>query len=134
MGTWLQLSLFFATLLCIPVIVAYFFADDVLALFVSDKEIVRLAGRFARLSACSLWPLLVYSSLRQYMQAQNIVLPATVVSALSVGVAVALNQTLIYGVPGAFDGLGFDGSPLATLGAALFQIGTFSLYCFAWKV
>ena len=65
--------------------------------------------------------------MRQFFQVQNILLPATVVAVLAVGVNVACNQLLIYGA-GAFSGLGFIGSPIATATSFAFQLIAFWLY------
>ena len=83
--------------------------------FVSDDpEILALADTYARYSALSVWPTCAYCALRQYLQAQEIVNPATIVAGSSVGVSVLANYVLIYGFAG-YGALGFIGCKLTTV-------------------
>jgi len=67
---------------------------------------------------------MIYCALRQFFQAAQIVIPATIVSLLTIAVNVVLNQVLVFGVAG-FGGLGMKGSPLATFLSYIFQISVF---------
>jgi MATE family multidrug resistance protein len=69
----------------------------------------------------SFLPTTIYMALRQYMQAAEIVTPAAIVSGGTVAVNIGLNQLLIWGV-GAWPGLGFVGSPVATPMSMVFQL------------
>lgn len=72
--------------------------------------------------------------IRQWFQALQIVYPATVVSALSVGTNVLFNQLFIHGIPGtSFEGLGFIGSPIATAVSYTFQLSLFCSYVFLYR-
>eukprot|EP00644_Phytophthora_capsici_P013342 jgi/Phyca11/17584/fgenesh1_pg.PHYCAscaffold_29_\ len=69
---------------------------------------------------------------RQYLQAVGILLPTTVVGVVSIFVAAGSNYVLIYGI-GSWHGLGFVGSPIATVIASWFQpIALFS-YAILYK-
>ncbi|RLN87496.1 hypothetical protein BBJ28_00004791 [Nothophytophthora sp. Chile5] len=60
------------------------------------------------------------SCLRQYFQALGVLIPTTAVGIISIFVAAGSNYILIYGV-GSWQGLGFVGSPIATVIASWFQ-------------
>jgi MATE family multidrug resistance protein len=119
-GIWLQLGLISLTIFSIPVMISYFYVDHILSFITSDKEVLRLARIYAAWSSPTVLPQGIYCALRQYLQAQEIVNPATIVSVLSVGVCFISNYILIYGI-GPFDGLGFIGSPIAQVVASIFQ-------------
>ena len=87
------------------------------------------AQEFNNLYALVLWPTIIYMCVRQYFQALQIVIPATIVSALTVGINVGINQMLVFS-PG---NMGLRGSPLATFTSMLFQLGSFCIFCFAIK-
>ncbi|KDO18211.1 hypothetical protein SPRG_16378 [Saprolegnia parasitica CBS 223.65] len=131
-GTWFQLGLLGLTLLSVPVIVVYFYVGDIMSIVTDDVELLALADTYARYSALSVWPQAIYVALRQYLQAQEILTPTTVIDTWSVGVVFGANYVLIYGV-GSFAGLGFIGSPLAALVAAVFQPTALFLYAFVYK-
>ncbi len=69
---------------------------------------------------------------RQYLQAQEIVYPATIINISSVIICIGANYILIYGfflIPG----LGFVGSPLAMFIASAFQPIALVLYACVLK-
>jgi MATE family multidrug resistance protein len=137
-GNWLQLSLLIVFFISIPVTLAHFFTDPVLT-FVegSNNHIGRAIGfaqTFNEWSSTSFLVTVVYMAIRQFFQAMQIVRPATIVSALTVGVNIGLNQLLIFGIPSAgWDGWGFAGSPLATTFSLFFQLAVFYTYAIAYK-
>ena len=134
-GNWLQLALAFVSLLSVPVIGAHFLTGRVLTLIYGPAKIAR-AVRFSQtinnFASLAFWPTVVYMALRQYFQAMEVVKPATLVSGLSVGVNIGLNQLLIWGV-GAWHGLGLKGSPLATFASTLFQLCAFYVFAIVVK-
>ncbi|KAG6958758.1 hypothetical protein JG688_00010370 [Phytophthora aleatoria] len=97
-----------------------------------DAEVVQLGVRFARILSLSIWPSLVYACVRLYFQSMGIMSPVTVVGTLSIGVACAANYMLIFGAFG-WGGLGFDGSPIATVIASWFQPLSLISYCIFYK-
>eukprot|EP00474_Spongospora_subterranea_P011181 CRZ11639.1 hypothetical protein [Spongospora subterranea] len=77
-------------------------------------------------------PNTVYYAIRQYFQAQHIVMPALYTNMLFVGVNLFLNVALVHGL-GPFPGLGFIGSPIATSLSRTLQLVVFILYTCTWK-
>ncbi|DAZ96157.1 TPA: hypothetical protein N0F65_009556 [Lagenidium giganteum] len=119
-GIWLQIGVISLVVLSIPVMISFLYVDRILSFVTSDQEVLALANVYARWSIPMVLPQALYSALRQYFQAQEIVTPATIIGVLSVGVSFLANAVLIYGV-GPFAGLGFIGSPIATCVASWFQ-------------
>ena len=83
---------------------------------------------------CMVWCVaqVMYMAVRQFFQAVQIVLPATIVSAATIAVNVGLNALLVNGA-GGWGGMGLQGSPLATLVSMLFQLGSFLCFTVLWK-
>lgn len=131
-GVWLQIGLGVVSVLSLPVMLWYWSIGYVLEMSTRDDEVVQLGVRFARILSLSIWPSLVYACFRLYFQSMGIMSPVTVVGTLSIGVACAANYTLIFGAFG-WGGLGFDGSPMATVIAAWFQPLSLISYCVFWK-
>lgn len=131
-GIWLQMGLIVVTALMVPVFIWYWCVGYVLELSTDDEEVIRLGVRFARILSFSIWPALVYACVRLYFQAMGIMAPTTVVGTLSIGVALVANSWLIYGCFG-WAGMGFDGSPLATVIASWFQPIALISYCIVYK-
>eukprot|EP00124_Ichthyophonus_hoferi_P004952 Ihof_evm3s622 gene=Ihof_evmTU3s622 len=131
-GIWLQFGIVVTGLLGIPVFVWYWNIRWILRLSTPDEEIVRLGVLFGRYLSLSIAPSLVYACMRQYFQAMGIMWPTTIVGSLSIGVAAVCNYVFIYGI-GSWNGLGFIGSPLATVMASWFQPIALYLICVQWK-
>lgn len=131
-GIWLQMGLTVVSTLAVPVIIWYWCVGFALERSTTDTAVVELGIRFARILSLSVWPSLVYACVRLYFQAMGIMAPTTVVGVCSIGVAIVANYYLIYGCFG-WSGLGFDGSPLATVIAAWFQPIALISYCFGYK-
>ncbi|KAG3109635.1 hypothetical protein PI125_g10745 [Phytophthora idaei] len=127
-GIWLQFGIMITTLLSIPVTIWYWCVGYVLEYSTDDQELIALATTFSRVISGSILPSLLYCCLRQYLQAIGILLPTTVVGVVSIFVATGSNYVLIYGI-GSWDGLGFIGSPIATVVASWFQ--PFALFGYA---
>ncbi|KAL7687603.1 putative multi antimicrobial extrusion protein [Plasmopara halstedii] len=119
-GIWLQIGLVVVSILSLPVMIWYWSIGYMLQLSTSDVEVIQLGVRFARILSLSIWPSLVYACIRLYFQSMGIMSPVTIVGTLSIGVAIAANYILIFGICG-WEGLAFDGSPMATVIAAWFQ-------------
>ncbi|GAB9471229.1 hypothetical protein Gpo141_00008451 [Globisporangium polare] len=132
MGVWLQMGLVLATVFIIPVFVWYWFVDYALALSTDDPEVIRLGSRFARIMSFASWPAVMYVCVRLYFQSMGIMAPTTIVGTMSIGVAISANYFLIYGCFG-WEGMGFDGSPLATVIASWFQPIALVWYCIIYK-
>ncbi|KAF4142372.1 MatE [Phytophthora infestans] len=131
-GVWLQLALLLLLLLSVPVMVSFFYVDRILSAVTDDREILALADTYARFLAPSVLPQAVYCALRQYLQAQEIVRPATIISVASVAVSLGSNYLFIYGC-GSLTGLGFIGAPIAQSVASIFQPTALVIYAFWYK-
>ncbi|EGZ29012.1 hypothetical protein PHYSODRAFT_476059 [Phytophthora sojae] len=131
-GIWLQIGLVVVSVLSVPVMLWYWSIGYLLEFSTDDEEVVRLGVRFARILSLSIWPSLIYACVRLYFQSMGIMSPVTVVGTLSIGVACAANYVLIFGSFG-WGGLGFDGSPMATVIAAWFQPLALISYCIWYK-
>ncbi|DAZ94823.1 TPA: hypothetical protein N0F65_012850 [Lagenidium giganteum] len=131
-GIWLQMGLVVTSVLAVPVFIWYWCVGWVLQISTTDVEVIHLGVRFARILSFSIWPSLVYACVRLYFQSMGIMAPTTVVGTLSIGVATVANYVLIYGAFG-WGGMGFDGSPLATVIASWFQPLALISYCIVYK-
>ncbi|KAG9416220.1 hypothetical protein AC1031_000616 [Aphanomyces cochlioides] len=131
-GVWLQTCIVFAVLGAMPIMIYYLFVGDIIAITLDDTETVQYGEQFARIMAVGLIPQYLYSCLTTYFAAQGIVMEATVCSSITVVLNVVLNQVFIYGVWG-IPGLGFVGSPIATVVASCLQLAMFATYTVWYK-
>ncbi|GAB9473958.1 Multidrug/oligosaccharidyl-lipid/polysaccharide [Globisporangium polare] len=131
-GIWLQLGLIFLTLFSIPVMISFFYVDHLLSFVTDDLEVLHLADTYARYLVPTVLPQAVYCAMRQYLQSQEIVTPATIISILSVGVCLVSNYVFIYGF-GPIPALHFIGSPIAQCVASIFQPVALYVYAFWYK-
>ncbi|KAF0712782.1 hypothetical protein As57867_004663, partial [Aphanomyces stellatus] len=131
-GIWLQTAIVFAVVTCIPVMIYYMFVGDMIALTMDDAETVEYGRAFARTMAWGLIPQFVYNACASYFAAQGVIMPATFCSGLTMVLNIFFNQVFIYGAFG-WSGLGFIGSPLATVTSTYLQLTLFLLYTVVWK-
>ncbi|ETW08427.1 hypothetical protein H310_01010 [Aphanomyces invadans] len=131
-GIWLQTAIVFSVLGSIPVMIWYMYVGNMIGLTMDDVETVAYGREFAHVMALGLIPQYVYCALTAYFAAQGIVIPATICSVVTMGFNVVFNQVLIHGV-GGWSGLGFVGSPLATMASTVLQLVLFVLYTIVWK-
>ncbi|ETW09765.1 hypothetical protein H310_00250 [Aphanomyces invadans] len=138
-GIWFQLGVVTLSVISIVMGISFLYVEPVLAMVNSDPETLKLAVVFCRYSVLSVWPQCLNCALRQYLQAQEIITPGTVVSFLSVPICIAANYLLMFQL-----GFGFVGSPLAQFVADVFQpLALFGYACwykgyhektwFGWK-
>ncbi|CAI5722233.1 unnamed protein product [Hyaloperonospora brassicae] len=131
-GIWLQLALLFLVVLSVPVMVSFYFVDRILSAVTADRDALALAGTYARYLTLSVLPQAIYCALTQYLQAQEIVWPATIISVASIAVALSANYLFIYGW-GPVHGLGFIGAPIAQAVSSIFQPVVLVIYAFWYK-
>ena len=122
------MALVLVTVLAIPTTIYCLFLGDLLRFASDDSAILAFGARFAALLSPSVWPLVAYVCLRQYLQAMGVVAPTTVNALAAVGLDVGANYVLIEVAH-----LGFDGSPLATVLVAWLQPLALYLYAFVYK-
>lgn len=129
---WLQIGLiitFFASFF----VTLWYWAVDVLIRYSSpDKEVVEAGIEFARVLSFNATPALIYACLRQYFQSLGIMWPITVCGIVGVILTTVFNQLFIYGW-GEWKGIGFLGSPLATVCASYCQPILLLIICVHWK-
>ena len=131
-GTWLQVSLLWSTVLFVPPLVAiWWFAGDIMNIFgaVSSDEIMSLANEFSRWSIWWMWPSITFLCLTIWLESQEVVWPTTIISVAGIGLSYIANKVLIYGV-GSWEGLGFIGSPIATAVCSGLQLVALALWVF----
>ncbi|RHY33341.1 hypothetical protein DYB32_001711, partial [Aphanomyces invadans] len=131
-GIWLQFGVIICFFLSVLAAVYYWNIGILLRMSTSDEQVIELGIRFARIMTLTIFPSLTYACMRLYFQSMTIVLPTTLVGLASVGVAIGANYFLIYGTA-TWPGMGFDGSPWATVIACVFQPTALYLYCVVWK-
>ncbi|RHY61634.1 hypothetical protein DYB38_001096 [Aphanomyces astaci] len=131
-GIWLQTAVVFAVCTCVPVMLYYMFVGHMIALTMDDEDTVMYGQSFARVMALGLIPQFVYNACASYFAAQGVIMPATFCSGLTMVLNIVFNQVLIYGAFG-WPGLGFIGSPIATVTSTYLQLALFLLYTVAWK-
>ncbi|KNC82452.1 hypothetical protein SARC_05267 [Sphaeroforma arctica JP610] len=131
-GIWLQFGVIITQFLGLLVFIWYWCVGFVLQYSSPDPVVVEAGVEFARMLSFSIAPSLFYACLRQYFQAMGIMWATTICGVTSILLTVLLNWLLIYGCFG-WSGLGFIGSPLATVIASWYQPLCLFLLCVTWK-
>ncbi|OQS03763.1 hypothetical protein THRCLA_03945 [Thraustotheca clavata] len=131
-GIWLQTAIVFAIVTCIPVMIYYMFVGWMIGLTMDDIQTVNYGSQFAKIMAFGLIPQFIYNACASYFAAQGIIMPATICSGTTMILNIFFNQIFIYGAFG-FDGLGFIGSPIATVTSTYLQLILFLMYTVVWK-
>ncbi|KAF0700940.1 Aste57867_8550 [Aphanomyces stellatus] len=134
LGRCAQMGCVGLTVAAVPLGVCWWFVGDLLGAFGVSAASVVLAKQYARLSVLSLWPRLMYQYLCVYFEAQQIVLPAAIISLSFVPIHVAINLLFVYGIPAwHVPGLGFVGLPLALACTAYTRLAVFLVYMMGYK-
>ncbi|KAJ0409842.1 hypothetical protein P43SY_005736 [Pythium insidiosum] len=131
-GVWLQTAIAFAIVGSIPVMIWYMCVGKFIAITLDDPETVHYGSQFAMIMALGLIPQYIYGACSTYFASQGIIMPATVCSALTMIMNIVFNRLYIYGAFG-WQGLGFIGSPLATVTSTCLQLTLFLSYTVLWK-
>ncbi|KAF0690417.1 Aste57867_18149 [Aphanomyces stellatus] len=131
-GVWLQTCIVFSIVGTIPIMIYYMFVGEIIALTLDDPEAVGYGAQFAMIMSLALVPQYLYGCLTTYFAAQGVIMPATVCSGITVVLNIVFNQVFIYGAFG-FEGLGFVGSPLATVVSSCLQLLMFVTYTIWYK-
>ncbi|RHY38970.1 hypothetical protein DYB38_007036 [Aphanomyces astaci] len=131
-GVWLQTAIVFAVAGAIPVMIWYMFVGHMIAFTMDDAETVAYGTQFARVMAMGLIPQYIYGALTTYFATQGVIMPATFCSCFTMCLNIVFNQVFIYGAYG-WTGLGFIGSPLATVASTFVQLFLFVTYTIVIK-
>eukprot|EP01114_Cavostelium_apophysatum_P021770 TRINITY_DN7680_c0_g3_i1.p1 TRINITY_DN7680_c0_g3~~TRINITY_DN7680_c0_g3_i1.p1 ORF type:complete len:531 (-),score=94.94 TRINITY_DN7680_c0_g3_i1:17-1609(-) len=116
-GIVLQRALVVMGVCCIPVVVIWVFAEQVLVLLRQSPEIAKLSGYYIRFLLIGLFPNLVTEALKRYVQTQGMTMPPIFAAGAAAAINPLIQYLFVYKLK-----LGFMGPPLAT---SIAQI----LYC-----
>ena len=135
----LQRGLVVGALASLPIGLCMAFTREGLLLLGQDPVVAELAGRYNLYKVATAPGFLIYSALRQYLQARTLMAPATWVMWVGNGLHALLDWALIFGHAGA-PALGIDGAAISSavtvvflpLGLA-FWVRAFRLHAGAWR-
>ena len=139
-GNWLQLSIGYCTIISLPSLIVYWYIADIIGIFENDNNVVYYARIFSHYASSWLLLSAINMAIRGYLQSIEVILPLTIVPIITITFDAAMNYFLIYGITINifninidWNGLGFIGSPLATLSSVLLQLILFYMWCFMYK-
>ena len=117
-GLWLQSGLLLITITVVPIGISWWYLGDILrsAGFVDD-HLCDLANEFSRWMCIKLLPDAAVGCVHQWLIAQEIVKPITIINLLALLSNAGFNVLLVFGISVGslqWKGLGFIGSPIAT--------------------
>lgn len=130
-GEWLQTALLIAAVGTLPSMFFFYKLHAVVALTMTDPEVVEYSRQFSEAMAWSLFPQFCYVAFTSWFATIGVMLPATFATCVTVVANAVFNYIFIYGY-GSFNGLGFIGSPLATVASSYLQLFVFLVY--AWFI
>jgi multidrug resistance protein, MATE family len=119
---WLVHGVALSLLLSVPATLLVMAMSASLGVLGFHPDVLRLAQPYLSVLAWSIPPLLVYSSLRRYLQGMGVVRPVMIALATANVLNVAVNWVLIFGHLGA-PALGVPGSAWATVAARAVMCG-----------
>lgn len=135
----LQRGVVVGVLASVPIAVCMACTGQGLLLLGQEPAVAALAGRYNLYKVPTVPCFLVYSALRQYLQARTLMAPATIVMWIGNALHAALGWALIFGHAG-MPALGIDGAAIAsavTVGCFPFALGlwivAFELHAGAWR-
>lgn len=135
----LQRGIVLALLAGVPVSLAMAYTREGLLLLGQDPTVAELAGRYNLYKVPTAPGFLVYSALRQYLQARTLMAPATWVMWVGNALHVVLDWALIFGHLGA-PALGIDGAAISSAVTVVFLpiglaawVRVFRLHEGAWR-
>lgn len=126
--SYLVQALILATAISLPLSLALHVGAGHLDLLgVSDPELARQAGQYLRSVSWSLWPVLAFVALRQYLQSTGVATPVTVILILANVINALGNWVFVLGRLG-FESLGVAGSGYSTTVARVFTLLACAVY------
>eukprot|EP00455_Lapot_gusevi_P045968 TRINITY_DN5966_c0_g1_i2.p1 TRINITY_DN5966_c0_g1~~TRINITY_DN5966_c0_g1_i2.p1 ORF type:complete len:510 (+),score=80.65 TRINITY_DN5966_c0_g1_i2:61-1590(+) len=133
LGIWLQIHIAISSVLLIGVGIGYLFTEQALLGIGASADASYWGGVFSLYSIPGLLPATIFSAMNIYFQAQGDLKPMLVVNGIFFLVNVAVNVLLVYGIPPYWGGLGFIGSPIATLVSKVGEWLVYHFYMVTWK-
>ena len=109
LGIYAQRAIFVLNLVCIPISVVWWNMDSLLVALGQNIEISNLAGLYARYLVPTIFAVATVQPLLKFLQAQSIVLPMALFSAITLALHVPLCWLLIFKL-----GVGYRGAAIAT--------------------
>jgi MATE family multidrug resistance protein len=114
-GTYLQVSYFVLSFICIFVIICWYFTEYVWITFGSDPEISHMAGYYARTLAWSIPGQLAFAQLSQFFSSQRIMYPEVNAASVAFVCNLVLGLIFVLGIPiPGWEGYGFTACPIVT--------------------
>ncbi|KAJ8126167.1 hypothetical protein O1611_g7471 [Lasiodiplodia mahajangana] len=109
-GLQLQRMTYFLWLLGIPVAVIFWFAGDILALIVPERESAELAGLYLRVAILGIPGYAAFEGGKRFVQSQGLFIATTCVLLIAAPMNVFINWLLVWHFE-----LGFVGAPIAVV-------------------
>jgi len=124
-GIWLQVGLIWTAFVMLPPIaVLWWFAGDIMyGMQACTEDICDLVSTFSHWSLLWLPPYMALHLINQFLEAIHATHPQNIISLWIVPVKIGLNYVFIFGLGSLWDGLGFEGSPIATAVCCYLQLG-----------
>lgn len=126
-NSYLAHGIYLTLLVGVPLSLLIYFSPVLLAWMQQDPAIVIQATLYLKTIAWSLWPFLIFSVFRQFLQAIGVATPTLIILLLANGVNILANWCLVFGAWG-FPRLDIVGSGLATVIARFFMATVIALY------
>ncbi|CAK0828159.1 unnamed protein product, partial [Prorocentrum cordatum] len=120
-GIWFQVAVVCGLLVSVPVALMNFLTETILQPFGYEEEQLDLAQRYAVLITIGIVPQMAFERFFRYLQSIAVFVPTMLTMLLTVCIYAAIAMPLVYGAFG-WNGLGFDGAPLAVSIAAWLQL------------
>lgn len=132
-GVWLEIACVVALIFAMPIGVCWWYTGEILRIVklpgseTTNERVINLATRFGRLSLVWLLPDVLTGCFSQWINGLDRVAPTVPVHIFFVIFNLCSNIVLVHGI-GSWNGLGFDGSPLATATTTLVRFVVLVVY------
>ena len=114
---YLKVCIVLVTICAVPILCSYIWAGELLnSVSNLGENLTQLTTSYTRILAVGFLPFIWYQSCNSYLVSHQVVRPQMYLSLLCFVLNVVFNIALLYGV-GGWHGLGFAGSPSATVGS-----------------
>jgi MATE family multidrug resistance protein len=123
LGIYMQRAIFVLYLVCIPISLVWWNMDALLVSLGQNPEISALAGLYARYLVPTVFAVATVQPLLKFLQAQSIVLPMALFSAITLLLHIPLCWLLIFKL-----GVGYRGAAIATSASSWLNVIFLALY------